>query len=494
MDIPILIALIVLNGVFAMSEIALVTARKARLQKLIDEGDTAAATALALGQDPTRFLSAIQIGITSIGVLNGVFGEAALAKPLAQWLVGLGMNASYAGTVSTAIVVVLITYFSIVVGELVPKRIGQSNPERIARMVARPIDLLARLTTPFVALLSISTQRFLKLLGMGDAPAEATITEDEIHAVLAEGTTSGAIEQSEHTMVRNLFRLDDRQISSLMVPRSDVISLDVNDSFEQCMARVQEYEHSLFPVVNGSFDDLLGVINVRQWLLQALHDPGQRELRDLHAAAVRASQRDKAMRAVQAMQRNEHGAVQAGETPTAPGPQAPSAPPVVGNEAGTAPTGMAALLQTPIYIPETITGMELLEHFKQSGARMAFVIDEYGEVQGIVTVRDLLEAITGEFVTEDPSDAWAVQREDGSWLLDGHIPIMELKDRLGLKTVPEEEKGRYQTLSGMVMLLTGRLPAVTDCVLWEDWRFEVVDMDGKVIDKVQATRQTPPAQ
>lgn len=491
MDIPILIALIVLNGVFAMSEIALVTARKARLQKLIDEGDTAAATALALGQDPTRFLSAIQIGITSIGVLNGVFGEAALAKPLAQWLAGLGMNASYAGTVSTAIVVVLITYFSIVVGELVPKRIGQSNPERIARMVARPIDLLARLTTPFVALLSISTQRFLKLLGMGNAPAEATITEDEIHAVLAEGTTSGAIEQSEHTMVRNLFRLDDRQISSLMVPRSDVISLDVNDSFEQCMAQVQEYEHSLFPVVNGSFDDLLGVINVRQWLLHALHDPGQRELRDLHAAAVRASQREKAVRAVQDMHSKEQGAGSIAEM-LASSTETPTQLTGEQDASGAGSSGMAALLETPIYIPETITGMELLEHFKQSGARMAFVIDEYGEVQGIVTVRDLLEAITGEFVTEDPSDAWAVQREDGSWLLDGHIPIMELKDRLGLKTVPEEEKGRYQTLSGMVMLLTGRLPAVTDCVLWEDWRFEVVDMDGKVIDKVQATRQAAP--
>ena len=426
MEIPILIALIILNGVFAMSEIALVTARKARLQKLIDEGDTAAAAALQLGENPTRFLSTIQIGITSIGVLNGIFGEAALAKPLAEWLVQIGMNASYAGTVATASVVVVITYVSIVVGELVPKRLGQTNPEAIARLVAKPINLLAKLTKPFVLLLTGSTQALLKLLGVRETN-DSTVTEDEIHAVLAEGTTSGAIEQNEHTMIRNLFRLDDRQISSLMVPRSDVVCLDVSLPFEENMAIVESHDHARYPVIDGSFENLLGVINSRQWLANALK--GQRELTDAKE-----------------------------------------------------------LIQKPIYIPETITGMELLESFKLSGAPMAFVIDEYGEMQGIVTVRDLTEAITGEFVTEDPSDAWAVQRDDGSWLLDGHIPIVELKDRLDLKSVPEEEKGRYQTLSGMMMLLTGKLPAVTDKVVWENWEFEVVDMDGKIIDKIQATK------
>jgi putative hemolysin len=250
-------------------------------------------------------------------------------------------------------------------------------------------------------------------------------------AVLAEGTTSGAIEQNEHTMIRNLFRLDDRQISSLMVPRSDVVCLDVSLSFEENMAILESQDHARYPVIDGNFENLLGVINSRQWLAHALK--GQRDLKDAKD-----------------------------------------------------------LIHKPIYIPETITGMELLENFKQSGAPMAFVIDEYGEVQGIVTVRDLTEAITGEFVTEDPSDAWAVEREDGSWLLDGHIPVVELKDRLGLKTVPEEEKGRYQTLSGMMMLLTGKLPAVTDKVVWEAWEFEVVDMDGKIIDKILATKVEVP--
>lgn len=430
MEIPILIALILLNGVFAMSEIALVTARKARLQKLIDEGDTAAAAALKLGEDPTRFLSTIQIGITSIGVLNGIFGEAALAQPMAEWLVQLGMASNYASTVSTAVVVVLITYTSIVVGELVPKRLGQTNPESIARLVARPINLLAKLTKPFVLLLTGSTQALLHLLGVRQTN-DSSVTEDEIHAVLAEGTTSGAIEQNEHTMIRNLFRLDDRQISSLMVPRSDVVCLDVSLSFEENMALLESQDHARYPVIDGNFENLLGVINSRQWLAHALK--GQRDLKDAKD-----------------------------------------------------------LIHKPIYIPETITGMELLENFKQSGAPMAFVIDEYGEVQGIVTVRDLTEAITGEFVTEDPSDAWAVEREDGSWLLDGHIPIVELKDHLGLKTVPEEEKGRYQTLSGMMMLLTGKLPAVTDKVVWEAWEFEVVDMDGKTIDKILATKVEVP--
>lgn len=426
MQIFILLGLIVLNGLFAMAEIALVTARKARLQKYLDEGDSAAAAALALGENPTRFLSTIQIGITSIGVLNGVFGEAALAQPLAQWLVQGGLAGATASTVATALVVVAITYLSIVVGELVPKRLGQSNPEAIARLVARPIHWLAQFTRPFVFLLTWSTQGVLRLLGVRET-ADQAVTEDEIHAVLAEGTDSGAIEVQEHRMVRNLFRLDDRQISSLMVPRSDVVCLDINDSLETHLAQIAQYGHTRFPVIDGNLEKILGIVNARQWLLQIIQ----------------------------------------GSRPSLAEAQ--------------------ALWEPPVYIPETITGLELLENFKAHGARLSLVIDEYGEVLGVVDLRDLIEAITGEFIPENPADAWAVQRSDGSWLLDGHIPIFELKDRLGLKTLPEEEKGRYQTLSGMLMLLTGRLPGETDKVVWQGWEFEVVDMDGKIIDKVQAT-------
>ena len=424
MEIAILFALILLNGLFAMSELALVSARKVRLQKLIDEGDKSAVAAVKLGEDPTRFLSTIQIGITSIGVLNGIVGEAALAAPLATWLAVIGVPAPYNAYAATGLVVVVITYFSIVVGELVPKRIGQSHPETLARLVARPIDWLAIATKPFVLLLSISTKGLLRLLGVKESSGSA-VTEEEIHAMLAEGTTAGVIESHEHTMVRNVFRLDDRQIGSLMVPRSDVVMLDRDAPFEVNMARVEESDHARFPVVRGDLNQLEGVVNARKWMSQALRG-GSRALADQP-------------------------------------------------------------LQAPLYVPETITGMELLDNFRQSDVHMAFVIDEYGEVQGIVTLQDLIEAITGEFSPRDPETAWAMQREDGSWLLDGHIPVPELKDRLMLDAVPDEERGRYHTLSGMMMLLTGRLPKVTDTVTWEGWRLEIVDMDGRTIDKVLAT-------
>jgi putative hemolysin len=424
MEIAILLALILLNGCFAMSELALVSARKARLQKLVDEGDRAAIAAVKLGEDPTRFLSTIQIGITSIGVLNGIVGEAALAAPLAAWLDGLGVPAPYAAYGATGLVVVVITYFSIVVGELVPKRLGQSHPETIARLVARPIEWLAMATKPFVRLLSISTHALLRLLGAKDNTGGA-VTAEEIHAVLAEGASAGAIETHEHALVRNVFRLDDRQIGSLMVPRSDVVTLDIDQPFEEHLARIERGNHAVFPVVKGSLDNLLGVVNSRQWLSRTL--------------------------------RNQERTL-AGQP----------------------------LLQ-PLYVPETLTGLELLANFRSSDMHMAFVIDEYGEVQGIVTLQDLIEAITGEFRPRDPATSWAVQRDDGAWLLDGHIPVPELKDRLHLDAVPDEDRGRYHTLSGMLMFLTGRLPKVADAVEWETWRLEIVEMHGKTIDKVLAT-------
>ncbi|WP_326535510.1 hemolysin family protein [Pseudorhodoferax sp.] len=431
MEIFVLLALILLNGLFAMSEIALVTARRARLQKLVDDGDPAARAAIKLGEDPTRFLSTIQIGITSIGVLNGIVGEAALAAPLAAWLTEMGVPASSSGYAATGLVVVLITYFSIVAGELVPKRLGQTHPETLARLVARPIDWLATATKPFVRLLTISTHALLRLLGVKDGNPNP-ITADEIHAMLAEGTTAGVIESHEHDMVRNVFRLDDRQIVSLMVPRSDVVTLDADLPFEENLKRIEDSDHARFPVVRGGLDNVLGILNARQWLSRALRD----DQRDLSTQA----------------------------------------------------------LTQPLYVPETLTGMELLDNFRSSDMQMAFVIDEYGEVQGIVTLQDLIEAITGEFQPRDPQTSWAVQREDGSWLLDGHIPVPELKDRLDLASVPEEERGRYHTLAGMLMLLSGRLPRVADTAEWEGWKLEIVDMDGRTIDKVLAQRLPEPVE
>jgi putative hemolysin len=279
-----------------------------------------------------------------------------------------------------------------------------------------------------VILLSASTRALLRLMGVKETKG-TPVTEEEIHAMLVEGTSAGVIESHEHTMVRNVFRLDDRQIGSLMVPRADIVCLDVDDSFEDNLRHIEESDHARFPVVQGGIENILGVINARQWLTSALKDKSQ-------------SLREQA-------------------------------------------------LQSPLYVPETITGMELLDNFRLSDVHMAFVIDEYGEVQGIITLQDLIEAITGEFQPRDPETSWAVQREDGSWLLDGHIPVPELKDRLGLEEVPEEERGRYHTLSGMIMLLTGTLPKVADVVQWEGWKLEIVDMDGRAIDKVLAMRLPP---
>lgn len=424
MEIAILLGLIVLNGLLAMAEIALVSARKVRLQKLVDEGDRAAAAALALGSDPNRFLSTIQIGITSIGILNGIFGEAALAAPFAAWLETLGIGQPWAGYAATVLVVVVVTYVSIVVGELVPKRFGQIDPEGIARLVAYPMTLLATLSRPFVRLLSASTDLVLRGLGArGDRVP--SVTEEEIHALLAEGSYAGVIEQSEHAMVRNVFRLDDRQISSLMVPRADVVWLDVDDPLPVNLAKVVDSAHSRFPVCRDGFGEILGFVHSKQLLAQSLR--------------------------------------------------------------GT-PIDLTQGLQEIVYVPETLTGMELLENFRSSNTQIALVVDEYGEVQGLITLQDLMESITGEFASADGSDSWAWQREDGSWLLDGLIPVPELKDHLGLRTLPEEERERYQALSGMLMLMLGRMPQTGDTVTWENWRFEIVDMDGNRVDKVMATR------
>jgi putative hemolysin len=424
MEILFLIALVLVNGAFAMSEIALVTARRARLARLAENGDRAAAVAVKLHDEPTRFLSTIQVGITSISILNGIVGEAILAVPLALRLQALGLEPEASGIAATALVVVVITYVSIVVGELVPKRIAQFDPEGIARLVARPMHLLALFTRPFERLLTFSTDAILRLMGQREQEAQR-VTEEEIQAMLEEGSEAGVIEREEHEMVRNVFRLDDRQVGSLMIPRADIVYLDVEHPLEENLKWVIESEHSRFPVCRGGLHEVLGIISTRQLLNRTLRG----DLSDLGAE-----------------------------------------------------------LQPAVFVPETLTGMDLLGDFRASDTQMVLVIDEYGEVQGLVTLQDVLEAVTGEFRPGNQADAWAVQREDGSWLLDGLIPVPELKDRLELKTVPEEDKGRYHTLSGLMMWLLGRLPQTADVATWEGWRLEVVDLDGKRVDKVLASR------
>ncbi len=434
MDTALLVFLILLNGAFAMAEMGLTAARKARLQVMVETGDGGARAAMALHDDPTRWLSTVQIGITSIGLLNGIVGEAAFAQPLGEWMVeAWSVPPNVAQVVSTALVVVLITYATIVFGELVPKRLGQMYPEAVARIVARPMMWISTATKPFVMLLSGSTIAVLRLLGISGKAPGASVTEEEIAAQLEEGVDAGVIEAQEHQMVRNVFRLDERQIGSMMIPRAEIDWIDADAGPDEVRQVIDEAEHSRYPVCRGGLDDVVGVVSAQRLLHQLVHGR---------------------------------------------------------------PLSLTEGLKPPVFVPETLSGMELLEHFKASGAELVFVVDEYGAVQGIITVRDVLEAITGEFTPAagDEEEAWAVQRDDGSWLFDGLIPVPELKDRLQLRELPEEERGRYNTLAGMIMLLLGRLPEVADHVEWQGWRFEVVDMDGKRVDKVLVSLQPNPGE
>jgi putative hemolysin len=413
-----------------MSETALTASRKARLQVMVEAGDSGASHALALHDNPTQWLSVVQIGITSIGLLNGIVGEAAFSTRLAAWLRSqIAISDRAAELSALALVVIIITFISIVFGELVPKRIGLMYPETIARLVARPMEWLSTLTRPFIRLLTWSTNLTLRVIGLREAP-DRSVTEEEIAASLEEGLDAGVIEAQEHQMVRNVFRLDDRQVNSMMIPRGEIVWLEATSTADDVLRVIGDAEHSRYPVCRGGLEDVLGVITAQKLLQRAIKGEAF----------------------------------------------------VVDQD-----------LQPPVFVPETLSGMELLEHFRASSAQLVFVVDEYGEVQGMITVRDVLEAITGEFSTETDEDAWAVQRSDGSWLFDGLIPTPELKDRLGLKELPEEDRGRYNTLAGMIMLLLGRLPDTADWVDWEGWRFEVVDLDGKRVDKVLASALAPEA-
>ena len=421
MDVALLAFLILLNGLFAMSEMALTASRKARLQVMLEAGEPGVEAAMALHDDPTKFLSTVQIGITSIGILNGIVGEAAFATPLANWLQhAFDVSEGAAALTATGLVVVIIMVLTIIFGELVPKRLGQIYPETVARLVGTPMQWLSVATRPLVALLSVCTVGVLRVIGIRGGPGRS-VTEEEIAASLDEGRDAGVIEEQEHQMVRNVFRLDDRQIGSMMVPRAEIVWLDVNAPLPDSLALMAAHQHTRYPVCRGGLNEVMGVVSAQSLL----------------------------------------PAVSRGETPN-----------------------LADVLAEPLFVPETLSGMELLEHFRISGAEFVFVVDEYGEVQGVITSRDLLEAIAGEFSAPADDNLWAVERADGSWLLDGLIPAPELKDRLDLKELPEEDHGSYNTLAGMIMLLLGRLPRTADRVDWDGWRFEVVDMDGKRVDKV----------
>ena len=428
MEFLLIIFLTLLNGVFAMSELALTASRRARLGALAEAGDKGAQAALELLSNPNQFLSTVQVGITSIGVLNGIVGEAAFSDGVAAWMVALGMADKPAALTATALVVTVITFTTIIFGELVPKRIGQLHPETMACWVARPMLWLAQAAKPFVKLLSGTTAATLKLLRIDTNTARA-VTEEEISASLEEGVDAGLIEEHEHQMVQNVFRLDERALTSLMTPRSDVQWLDASASVADCLRLAGrgagKGAHSWYPVCRASLDDVVGVISVAHLLDLGAHS------------------------------------------------QEP----------------IAAFAQAAVFVPETLSAMELLEQFRLKAARLLFVVDEYGVVQGLLTPRDLLEAITGELQYGTQTDAWATRREDGSWLLDGGMPVDEVKARLDLDELPDEDRGRYNTLAGLLMALTGHLPKLGERISHQGWVFEVIDLDGRRVDKVLATHR-----
>lgn len=419
-EILILLVLIIVNGLFSMSEMAIVSARKVRLQQLANQGNASAQAALELADAPNHFLSTVQVGITLIGILTGAFGGATIADKLAGYVRLIPGLALYSQAIAFGLVVVSITYLSLIFGELVPKRLALNNPERIASAVAIPMRMVAVIASPVVHLLSASTELVLRVLGI-EQSTEPQVTEEEIKILIEQGTEAGTFEEAEQDMVERVFRLGDRPVNALMTPRPDIVWLDLEDSAEENRNKMMDSAHSRFPVCQGGLDNVLGVIYVTDLLARSLS--GQ-------------------------------------------------------------PLDLTASLRQPIFVPESTRGLKVLELFKQTGIHMAAVVDEYGVIQGLVTLNDIMVEIVGDVPSvnqmEEPQ---AVQREDGSWLLDGMLSVDEFFEIFDMEELLEHQ-GNYQTLGGFVITHLGRIPAAADHFEWEGMRFEVMDMDGNRVDKV----------
>jgi putative hemolysin len=429
LEILFILLLIIANGILAMSEMAVVSARKARLEERANRGDAKARAALDLANAPAEFLAAVQIGITLVGILAGAFGGATIADALAAGLERFPLLAPYRQAIAVGVVVVCITFLSLVFGELTPKRLALSNPERIASAVAMPMRWLARAALPMVHLLTASTNLMLRVLGVRPS-TEPPVTEEEIQVLIEQGTRAGVFEEAEQDMVEGVLRLGDRQISTMMTPRAEIVWFDVDDSPEDIRRKVVESAHSRFPVAQGSLDKILGVVQTKDLLTHSLTCQ---------------------------------------------------------------PVDLRTVIQRPLYVPETKPVLDVIELFRETRMHIALVIDEYGGLMGMVTINDILEGIVGNMPTMgEPVEPEAIQREDGSWLLDGLMPVDELQDLLQL-VLPEESRGYYQTIGGFVMAQLGRIPSAADHFEWGQFRFEVVDMDGHRVDKVLVAPIPPPS-
>lgn len=422
MDIALLFVLILLNGVLAMSEIAVVSSRKARLQKLADDGSPGAKSALALNNEPSTFLSTVQVGITTVGILSGAIGETALADPLTSWLTGFALIEPYARGIALTIVVVGLTYFSVVVGELVPKRLGLLAPESVATLIAPPMNMLSRIAKPLVWLLSASSSFILRIMG-ARRREEPPVTDEEIKVLMEQGAEAGVFHESEQTFVSNVLRLDEQRIGAIMSHRKDIYVLDLDDPEEEIRRHIAESPYARIVVCRDGLDHIVGILRTADLLKSAL----------------------------------------AGE-----------------------PLNVESVLRAPLYVPEGVSTTQLLENFRKARSQHALIVDEYGELQGLVTLTDVLTAIVGDLPSFDaPEDTDVVAREDGSWLMDGSVTTERLKYVLEIEAdLPGEDENAFNTLGGFVMHMMGRIPAVADHFENSGWRFEVMDMDKNRVDKV----------
>ncbi len=421
-DIALLLFLILLNGVLAMSEIAVVSSRKARLQRLADDDSPGAKSALALSNEPSIFLSTVQVGITTVGILSGAIGETALADPLTTWLSGFALLEPYARGIAMTAVVVGLTYFSVVVGELVPKQLGLLAPEKTASLIAPPMNMLARITRPAVWLLSVSSDSLLRILG-AKRHEEPPVTDEEIKVLMEQGSEAGVFHESEQAIVSNVLRLDEQRIGAIMTHRNDIYVLDLEDPEDEVRRQIAECPFTRAVICRGGLDHIVGILRTADLLKDALSGK---------------------------------------------------------------PLEIERSLRPPLYVPEGVSTTHLLENFRKARQQCALIVDEYGELQGLVTLTDVLTSIVGDLPTSDIHEELdIVTRNDGSWLIDGSVTIERIKSVLDIETeLPGEEENAFNTLGGFVMYVLGHIPRAADNFETGGYRFEVMDMDKNRVDKV----------
>ena len=430
LEVAIVIILILLNGVLAMSEMAIVSSRKARLHQLAEDGDKGAKTALIIAGAPTDFLSTVQIGITLVGVFAGAFGGATIAGKVAEKFALIPMLVPYAHAIAMTLVVGATTFLSLIIGELVPKRLALHAPEKVARFVAAPMNVISRFARPLVFLLSTSTNFILKLCGITDH-TDPQVTEAEIHILVEQAAEAGIVEEAEHEMVNEVLRLGDRRVKSLMTPRIDLVWLGAEDTTDEILQTIESTPHTRFPVGEESLDVVLGVV----------------ESKTILANLVRHNQ-----------------------------------------------ISLRESLVQPLFVPENTTALDLLERFRDSGVKMALVLNEYGGLQGMVTSDDIFQCIVGDRHSQGSEPKWeATKREDGSWLLDGQIPIEEFERIFELKAISDDENQTFQTLAGFILAQLEHIPVTGEKFEWKDFEFEIIDLDRHRIDKVLVTRKPAPA-